>query len=251
MRIRYAISLWNFTHYTRVPNLERVIPEIRRQGYGVELWGFSHDETDLFDEAGRRRVKPLLEGMTVSLHTRAGREVAMHRKQIDAAQDFAAEGIVLHPANLCAESDHDALDMELTRRIVDYAAERNVKLILENGKLDFLLQAVEKVPELGICIDTGHVYNQGSTLREYLKHLKHRLMHLHLQDIVPPADKGLPLAYEDHYRPGTGGIPAADWKHLADTLKEIDFDGVAVFEVRPPGPFQLAPGAEAYFESVL
>ena len=53
MRIRYSISQWNFTHYTRIPELEELLPLIRQQGYGVELWPRCHDEEDLYGPAGR------------------------------------------------------------------------------------------------------------------------------------------------------------------------------------------------------
>lgn len=44
----------------------------------------------------------------------------------------------------------------------------------------------------------------------------------------------------DHYIPGTGGIPRADWELLARTLHEINYDGIAVFEVQPRRPLQTA-----------
>ncbi len=98
MNIRYSISLWNFYHYANLPSLERFIPTIRELGYGIELWGTWKEENDLYDPVGRKRVKPLVQDMTVSLHTTGGNQTfERHQKQIDAAADFGAPVIVLHP----------------------------------------------------------------------------------------------------------------------------------------------------------
>jgi len=251
MRIRYSISLWNFTHYTHIPNLERIVPLVREQGYGIELWGRSQDEEDLYDEIGRRRIKGLVEGMTLSLHTRSVAGFEGHKKQIDAAADWGAEVVVLHPPGIGLAQDKRQLDVELACKVVQYAEQCGVKLALENGSLGFLVNALEKVDGLGFCLDTGHVYNQGDDMADYLSGLKDRLIHLHLQDVLQQAENGLPMTGQDHYTPGTGGIRAEDWRLIAETLREIDFDGIAVFEIRPRTVFQTARLGEEFFRKLL
>ncbi len=253
------MSQWNYRHYSNVPSLERVIELLREQGYGIELWAgwqesgiakWGADEADLFDEVGRRRLKAALEGMTVSLHTAGARTFGEHKKQIDAAADVGGEVVVLHPGNLCKEGRIE-LDAALCREAVAYGAERNVVLALENGDLPFLAEAIEQVEGLGICLDVGHVDATPEPMSAYLETLKGRLCHLHLQDVLSPPEQGLPGTGGDHYIPGTGGIPSEDWKLIAQTLRETDFSGIAVFEIRPRNPLQTALLARGFFDTAL
>jgi len=239
MRIKYSVSLWNYFHYASVPSLERIIMLLREQNYGIELWPSWKEEKDLFDEVGRKRLKYLLEGMEVTLHTGGGNTFDLHQKQIDAAVDFGAEVIVLHPSNLVSRNNSN-LDVQLTSRAVAYTGERGVKLALENGKLPFLASTIERVDGLGICLDVGHVYFTSDPMSKFLDVLKERIIHLHLQDILPKGEDNLPHTGKDHYMLGTGGIPDTDWQLLAATLKEINFQGIAVFEIQPRNPLQTA-----------
>ena len=59
------------------------------------------------------------------------------------------------------------------------------------------------------------------------------------------------MGQRDHYTPGTGGIPQAEWKLLAQTLKEIDFDGIAVFEIIPRNPLQNTVLGKRFLEGIL
>lgn len=239
MRIKYSVSLWNYFHYADVPSLERIITLLREQNYGIELWGSWKEEKDLFDEIGCKRLKYILEGMKVSLHTTGANTFDLHKKQIDAAVDFGAEVVVLHPPDLVSKNNSD-LDVQLALKSVEYGAEHGVKLALENGKLPFLASTIERVEGLGICLDVGHVYFTSDPMSKFLDVLKERIIHLHLQDILPKSEDNLPHTGKDHYMLGTGGIPYTDWQLLAATLREINFQGIAVFEIQPRNPLQTA-----------
>ena len=239
MQIRYAVSLWNYSHYADVPRLERVLALLRDQGYGVELWSPWREERDLFDLVGRTRLKDALAGMEVSLHTAGANTLQLHQKQIDAAAYLGAEVVVLHTDDVFIGVE-SGLNVALAREVVDYASKTGVKIALENGELSNLMTAIENVEGLGICLDVGHVYLTGGQMSEHLDVLKDRIIHLHLQDILPEVESHAPLAENDHFIPGTGGIPEEDWELLIATLKHSDFQGMAVFEVRPRNPFQTA-----------
>ena len=102
-----------------------------------------------------------------------------------------------------------------------------------------------------ICLDTGHVYWTEHSLADYLGALKHRLVHMHVQDIACETESPVTDLYGlDHLNPGSGGISRDDWQLLLDTLEEVDFDGMAVFEVRPRHPLQLGLLARDYLESL-
>jgi len=242
VKIDYAISLWNYTHYTNAPSLERILAQVREAGYGIELWGDWRDEKDLYDETGRQRLGAALQGMRVSLHTAGANTFDLHKKQVDAAADLGAEVLVLHPDDLYVKGAPRTLDAALANQVVDYARTAGIRLALENGQLPFLIKARDQVEGLYFCLDVGHVYLTTAPMSAFLDALKHRLVHLHLQDLAPEAAKTLrfPGTGIDHYALGAGGIPEQDWRLLFATLEEINFEGTAVFELQPWNPLQTA-----------
>lgn len=264
MPIRYAISLWDFDHYTFVPPIEELIPMIRQAGFGLELWSSWHHgrDVDFFSPEWRRILKPLVEGMPLSFHG-SGRATTFeaHCRQIDAAADLGAAVIVIHAAYVpLPRSDRDPgsargraaapVNEDLLGRILDYAGKAGVRIALENGSLDGLKQAAARFPSLGLCLDIGHLYNGGLTMSAVAP-LKHRLIHLHLQEPLPKREASLPLSCQDHYMLGIGGIPRRDWELLASMLRETDFNGMAVFELRPLNVFQNAMRGEAFLEQLM
>jgi len=223
---------------------------MREQDYGIELWGSWRGEKDLFSEVGRKSLKHVLQGMTVSLHTAGANTFDLHEKQIDAAVDLGAEVVVLHPSDFVSKDNSD-LDVQLACEAVAYASERGVRLALENGQLSFLVNAIERVEGLGICLDVGHVYLTPDPMSKFLDALKERIIHLHIQDVLSEAETGLPCTGKDHYIPGTGGIPNKDWNLFATTLQEINFQGIAVFEIQPRNPLQTAFLGRTFMRTLL
>ena len=250
MKVQYAISLWNYSHYPLTGTLEQELGAIRELGYGVELWARWKDGPSLYAESERARLKAALGGMPVSLHSAIVRTCEEQRAQIDAARDLGAGVLVVHSDEFYSGDTRD-LDVALCRDVVAYAEEQGVCIALENGQLPFLEGALAAVDGLRICLDVGHVYLTGDPMRSFLTGLEGRIVHLHLQDILTPAEAGLPGAGLDHYTPGTGGIPLEDWHLLVAHLQEVGFVGTAVFEIRPRNPYQTASLGRRFFDSLL
>jgi sugar phosphate isomerase/epimerase len=250
MRIQYAISLWNFSHYARVGSLEQELGKIRELGCGVELWGQWRGTQNLYGESLRVRLKKALGDMPVSLHTALAYSFAAHKAQVDAAHDLSARVLVVHSDEFFADAQ-GALDVALCRDVVAYAAKRGVCIALENGQLPFLERAIAAVDNLEICLDVGHVYLTEVPMRDFLTALKSRIVHLHLQDILSPMETDIPHAGADHYALGSGGIPSEDWELLTTTLQEIGFDGTAVFEIQPRNPYQTALLGMRFLDGLL
>jgi len=165
------------------------------------------------------------------------------RREIDFAEHVGAETLVLHPVCLGITRPEDRLDVPEIRRIAGYAADREVRLALENMRdsvwlLDRVLEEVgddPRVTNLGICIDIGHAHLSHDAGREpvanYLERYVAQLLHLHLHDNHGASD--------EHLVPGDGTV---DWPRCLQTLERIDFTGTAILEVHPPGNLAVIDG---------
>lgn len=248
MMLNYRISLWCYYHYvTRkswVLRLGSIIEEIASNGYGIELWSNwkeGDEQMDLFSEKHRDLLRRLLEGVPSSWHTaKEANTYHDHRNQIDTASYVGSDVIVVHAYNLGLGGE--APDFDLAGRVLDYAQDENITIVLENGTLPTLKHAIDQLENLKICIDTGHVYNTAFPMKNYIDNLKGRLRHLHLQD-------------HGHYVPGMAQHPRRairkeDWLYLFEALEEINFEGAAVFEIRPLRPLQTAARACQFFDTL-
>lgn len=254
MKLNYSISMWNYEAYTRPATLEEAVSEAVRCGYGVEVWPDWKDDHDLFSESNRSRLVRLLKDVRSSLHGGSSvKTIEDHKIQIDAAKDTGSPVIVVHADSLGLQEKGQS-DYTLTRSVVEYAKENNVTIALENdngpGKLDHLVRALEAVDGLGICLDVGHVYvAHDHPMREYLNRLAERIAHIHFQDVnlIP----GTRRARNDSHRtPGQCDIPLPDWQAVLSILQKIDYKGIAVFEVRPFTPDEVAAQAVEFLESI-
>ena len=251
MKITYAVSLWNYTHYSDSPSLERICASLREHGYGIEVWPDWHDEPDLFSEAGRLRLKAALQGMPVTLHTSmVANSFERHKKQIDAAKAVGAPLVVIHPSDLYT-AGAKTLDVGLTREAVAYGMEQGVRLALENGQRSFLTNAAGKVDDLRICLDVGHVYLNHEKMSDFLAELGTKLIHLHIQELLSEVELAqLPTTMKDHYIPGTGTIPHDDWERIGRTLHDVSYSGALVFEIQPRRPLQTALLGKEFLHTV-
>jgi sugar phosphate isomerase/epimerase len=254
INLTYAISLWNYIHYKNIPDLKEILAGLRRFGYGVELWNSRIVDLDLFDPEVRKNLGSWLDGMPVSLHTDIGfNSRDFHARQIEAAADLGAPVLVLHSDNLYIDNTKQ-LDVDLAKYVVEYASSRGIRIALENGQLPFLADAIERVPGLDICLDVGHVYLTDEPMSAFLDALKDRIIHLHIQEILSGPEKmllnegGIII---DHYTPGTGGIPEEDWLLLFETLKGVNYQGMAVFEIQPRKPLQTAALGKLFVNGFL
>lgn len=250
IQIKYSISLWNYLHYPDAPDIETVIKLLSEQGYGIELWQSWGNGKNLLDQAERNKLKPLLQNMEISYHSAGVDTFDLHKKQIELAADVGAKVLVLHTSELLSKNS-STLDVQLAHQVVNYAQEYGITVALENGELAFLVDAVEKVQRLDICFDIGHVYLTQDPVNKFLDNLKDRITHLHIHDVFPENEVTAHNGFKQHYTPGTAKIPDADWQLLAKTLKEIDFNGMAVFEIAPQDPLLTAFKAKTFMQKFM
>jgi sugar phosphate isomerase/epimerase len=249
IQIKHSVSLWNYFHYMKTPGLNHTIELLRQWNFGIELWNRFGEHEDLFSKSMIAKLKPQLQGMDISIHSADGNDFDFHKKQIDAAADYGAKVVVLHTDNLTDKKDL-SLNIELAKNITNYASNCGVSLALENGEFDFLVNALKNIEGLKICLDLGHVYFTSDPLEKYLKTFKHRIIHLHIHDVFPQGHESTSHTFQEHYIPGTGKIHKDDWDLLISILKEIDFEGMAVFEIAPRDPLQTAFIARSFMEQL-
>ncbi len=253
MQITYSVSMWNYEAYTKPDTLEDAVAEVRRSGYGVEMWSSWKSDKNLFAPQSRERLVKLLDGVPSTLHGRVGDlSFDEHKQHIDAAKETGSTLIVVHADSIGVSGD-DPKDFGLAKDVVAYAKQCGVGIALENvspSPLKALVKTLENVPGIGICLDIGHVYHMHDCpLKEYLDRLADSIIHLHLQDLY--LDSGTTRAkYDSHRTPGQCDIPQADWQLLFSTLEKVDYRGSAVFEVRPFDPVEIVGQAVRFLKSV-
>jgi len=258
MKMNYALSLWNYWHYVYVGTQEEAVEEISKAGFGVEAWYDPDMSPELADAL--RKADP------VSVHATGAwmkkwceeKNISMQevwKMELDDCAAFGCRTIVLHGSHVI--SNDYQLDVQLAQFIVNYGRDVGIAVALENTleeqglSFQWEADAIAGVDGLKICLDTGHIYWTDHSMADYLDALKHRIVHLHLQDIVLEQEKAVSEGYgPDHLQPGSGGISTEDWHLLKDALEETGFDGMGVFEVRPRHPLQLGVLAREYFDAL-
>jgi sugar phosphate isomerase/epimerase len=241
---RLGVSVWGFygrrrpEEWPTLPDAVRAILSID-PSLGVEVWGSkSLDEPEADEEELAELAEVCRTASFVTVHVR-GVYMAWDptglRHELDFAARVGARALVLHPACLGLMTPDDRLDVPEIQRLADYAAERGVRLALENladaiWLLDRVLEEVgddSEATNLGICIDAGHAHMSHDAGREpvvnYLQRYAGQLEHVHLHDNHGVSD--------EHLVPGDGTI---DWPRVVRTLEEIGSDGTVILEVHSP-----------------
>src|SRR5665648_533616 len=151
---------------------------------------------------------------------------------------LGGEILVVHPGSEIKDEKTRKARREKSEQsleeILKFCEQWGIKIALENtlpGKtgdsIPEILEIVKKFDSknLGICLDTGHcnitssLYNHSGVV-ECLPEIKDYLCHLHIHDNSGKID--------DHYLPFEGNI---DWKRFIKGLKEINYQGVFMFEL--------------------
>jgi len=152
---------------------------------------------------------------------------------------LGGEILVVHPGSEIEDKKTRKARREKSEQsleeILKFCEHWGIKIALENtlpGKTgDSIPEILEIVKNfnsknLAICLDTGHcnitssLYNHSGAA-ECLPEIKDYLCHLHIHDNSGKSD--------DHYLPFEGNI---DWKGFIKGLKEINYQGVFMFELR-------------------
>jgi len=243
------ISTWNYEGYSSPATLEEAVRDAAGAGFGVEVWPTWRGRSGVFAADNRSCLKELLAGVRSSLHAAGIESIEDIVEQIDACAETESDVLVVHIDHLRVGSEPD---FGFGREATSYASEKGVFLALENGELNYLVRALDRLSDLYICFDTGHAYVMDEFARpmhEFVNALKWRIRHLHLQDIYLERGTRRGL-FDAHRTPGTCDIPKEDYEYLFEALDETGYKGAAVLEVRPFGPVEVAHQTQRFLESL-
>lgn len=123
--------------------------------------------------------------------------------------------------------------IENFRKVVEYAAAKNVKVAFENTEgeeyLSALMNAFKNYDNVGFCWDTGHeqCYNHG---KDMMALYGDRLIATHLNDNLGIRNFNGEITYLDdlHLLPFDGIV---DWNNVAKRINRYDYNGILTFEL--------------------
>ncbi len=121
--------------------------------------------------------------------------------------------------------------IDLLRRIIHEASEREIVICLENlsETASHLSAAFEALPALQLTLDLGHaqLLTEVNTSYGFIERYPERIGHVHVHD-----NRGGDSALDDlHLVPGEGII---DFDKIFERLKEMGYDRTMSLELKPP-----------------
>ena len=181
--------------------------------------------------------------------------LALLLKSLDFAGDIGADLVNLH---LYTEEGVQVF-LDRLAPIISYAAERGVRIALENTPITtptdfrefFACLSGSELPgeAVGMCLDIGHANLCDRTRNDFIRYLDELgtevpIIHMHLHENYGDFDSHLPL-FTGPARENDGGI-----RVLIERLKDRHYQGALILEVWPQPP-ELLTEAEQRLRPML
>ena len=159
------------------------------------------------------------------------------RRALQAANRIGAKVMNTHfdkPPKFFSEQDTVNWHVEVLGPLCEDAAQLGVTVVLEHvpfaggNQLEMISAILDKLPLLRFHLDSGHAMLERGHDRwnEYLDHLGHKLLHVHLSENDGSSDQHLPL--------GSAPRSTTDWPSHIKQLKATGYDGTITLEVFAP-----------------
>ncbi len=212
----------------------------------IELSTLGEDHHRIYEEADAIREMAARHGLTLwSVHLRFGREsfnicapdeAERERTlsyQIEALRGIHALGVknaVLHggiPLPQTERKKYFAIARENIAALQEEASRLGITVCVETlapscigRNKEEMLSLLSAHPDLGVCLDTNHLY--GDFQADLIRTLGKRIVTTHLSDCD--------FLEERHWLPGEGRI---DWPSVMQALTEVGYAGPLLYEVSP------------------
>lgn len=230
------IGIFNWFGYI-MPAIERV-QMIKEAGFdSIMLWW----DEELFSPEGEKSLLEILDMdiLIENLHVpyeecnmlwsenKHERDyiIKKHLEWINDCEKYKIPMIVMHVTkgyDVKKPNDHG---IEAIKVIVEEARRRNVKIAIENTRIDTFIDVIlDEIQSkwLGICYDSSHANLYSNNLTDILEKHGNRVIALHLSDNDKITDR--------HWIPNEGII---DFDILMSKLAQINYKGHLSFEVFP------------------
>ncbi len=177
--------------------------------------------------------------LSIPYETERDETVVACQRVLDAAMLMGATIVTFHPSSIEeglfeAQERWDALAHTL-RDLSGYAEDRDIKIAIENFPYPLfgsdpieLYERLDKldIPNVGMCLDIGHAF-VGGYLPKAISRFGDKIFSVHASDNRGNVD--------EHMTPGHGAAP---WEEIITELKQIDFNGPIIIEVRDGRRFE-------------
>jgi sugar phosphate isomerase/epimerase len=231
MLIRYAVSTMVFWGREHPLSFEQECQYLKSLGFGIELWPTLNGQSDCrYHKRNWPRLVSTTKDMLVTMRSRSDSPTLdQWNEQIECAKLLNAN-IVTDMQSMGIPDTPELNGCDFADDIVKMAAENDVLLCVETGRLPLLKQVGEKFDSVRYCLDIGFVnLDRKYSFKQYVDDLAPRVAHLHLTDNYGQMD--------DHEPPGLhGGISRENWDYLLETLDNYDNDIIGSFEMCPCMP---------------
>lgn len=247
-----SVSTWNYLCSEKEKaNLDRAVGEIVEDGFGIELWRGWHPDQEAFSRNRWFHLKDLLRGTpAISMHTAVGKwDDAALRREIELCHTLGATVLVIHPSTLGMKQPQERPEFMSIQEVADFAQSKGLTLALENGPMEVLETALEKINPhgrgtgFGICIDVGHANLEHQRFEDpvttFMERFGPDIVHFHLADNHGDRDA--------HLVPGEGTI---DWKRVCASLARLNYRGQCVLELNTSDARSSAQKAKGFLRSV-
>lgn len=225
---------------------EVMMPMVSQAGFHtISLAGGNYEESKYLTTAGRGHMQNVCKTNDIivdSIHAPLGSEidiahpedrirtfsVDLMKQAVYACCEMNCHVLMLHLCNRFPENElgeRIVAVRESLRELVPYAAQKGIKLAIENLVADTTFVLFERMlsefkdAHVGVCYDTSHAYladNMYSLLESY----GDRIIAVHISD-----NKG---QLDDHMLPFEGKI---DWTEFMYVFSKIAFSGTFLLEV--------------------
>lgn len=198
--------------------------EVQEAGMSIRDLGFQHVTMHAPSSLG---------DLSVPDETLRDETVLACQRVLDAAMLMGANTVTYHPSSIEEEPSETQQRWhalaETLRDISGYAEDRDLKIAIENFPQPLfgsnpveLYERIDQLnlPNVGMCLDIGHAF-VGGFLPGSLSQYGERIFSVHASDNRGHVD--------EHMTPGQGCVP---WEDILNGLRQIDFRGPFVIEVR-------------------
>ena len=259
--MQLALSTWSFSHSAAgvKAGLASAIERTIETGLGVELFLAWPDPAGL-DRANWANIRAALDGCTPTIHSGCRFSKTVLTDEFELAAYLGAHVMVTHKVQWGPRDpelrkryqeglrDPDALDgyrldEDYLQWALAMAESRGVQLLIENGTPEMCQIMLERYPQMGFCFDIGHAFNHEQAFPDdpidsVLDRLGNHMRGVHVHDNSGRRD--------DHLPPGDATIPRATWEALGNCLRQHEYQGTIVMELRVPSPLDVVGRARTF-----